>query len=99
MGTVGGANASAPSGVGSQSAAAGTTATATPGLTNGPDLLVTRAAPALTGKSGLADRWSSLAGSATDMQVAGTRIAFHDTNGHVWAKDGLSGMWHDEGGP
>jgi phage terminase large subunit-like protein len=49
-------------------------------------------------KAGLNDNWTTEYTNASDMQAAGTRMAFRDaSSGHIWAKDTLSGTWYDEG--
>jgi surface antigen len=62
--------------------------------------LLVRQGTTISGKQGLSDSWTTLtAGSATDMQAAGTRIAFLDNSGTLWAKDGLGGTWYQETSP
>ena len=63
-------------------------------------LFVKREGNIIWGKAGLADGWTQLTQyAAGDLKVAGTRIAFRDTSGNVYAKDGLNGTWYVEGYP
>jgi surface antigen len=62
--------------------------------------LIARVGPTVYGKQGLTDTWSTLAsGAAADVQAAGTRIAFMDNSGTLWAKDTLGGSWYQETSP
>ncbi len=61
-----------------------------------PDLLIVRSGNTLYGKGALTDSWSTLATDATDVQAAGTRIAYVDTSGNLKVKDGLNGSWVTE---
>ena len=49
-------------------------------------------------KAGLNTGWTTEYSNASDMQAAGTRMAFKDaTTGHIWAMDTLTGTKYDEG--
>jgi hypothetical protein len=60
------------------------------------DLLLTRSGTTVQGKAGLTDGWTTLSTGATDMKVAGSRIAALDNSGNLWAKDTISGTWYEE---
>ncbi len=61
-----------------------------------PNLLLIRQGNTLSAKQGLADLWTTLSNSVTDVQAAGNRIAVIDTAGNLYAKDGLGGTWYNE---
>jgi surface antigen len=60
------------------------------------DLLVARVGNALKAKAGLTDSWSAEATDATDMAASGQRIAYLNTSGNLYAKDGVGGSWNTE---
>ena len=53
----------------------------------------------LYGRANLTDNLTTLAGDVASAQVSGDWIAYTDTGGNVWAKDGLDGTWYEEFGP
>lgn len=63
-----------------------------------PSLFVIRGGTGLHGKTCLTCNWvwSFNATPATDVRVSDNRITYTDTNGHLYAKDGLTGTWYDE---
>jgi hypothetical protein len=59
-------------------------------------LFVFRAGTGLHGKQGSLTSgwvWGFNATPAVDFRVTGNRITYTDTNGQLWAKDGLTGTW------
>ena len=60
------------------------------------DLLVARAGNTLKAKAGLTDGWSTEATDATDMAASGQRIAYLNTSGNLYAKDGVGATWNTE---
>lgn len=56
-----------------------------------PNMLAIRQGGSIFIKAGLDDMWTTVTNNAVDMEVAGNRIAFQDSNGAVWAQDGVSG--------
>src|SRR5690349_1279844 len=61
-----------------------------------PSYLVARQGTVISGKAGLTDTWTQLASNAADVQASGTRIAYRDSGGSVYAKDGLTGTWYTQ---
>lgn len=62
-----------------------------------PNMLVVRQGGAIYAKERLYDTWTTLAASgAVDVEVARNRIAYKDTSGMLWAKEGINGMWYAE---
>jgi hypothetical protein len=59
-----------------------------------PTMLVTRSGGVVQGKVGLADPWTTLISGSTEIRAVGDRIISVDTNGTLWAKEGLLGAWY-----
>lgn len=65
-------------------------------------LVIDRRGTDLDGKSGSLTSgwvWAFNATPAASFTVTGSRIAYRDTNGSLWAKDGLYGSWANMFGP
>jgi surface antigen len=57
-----------------------------------PNLIVVRAGGAVYEKANLGDSWTTVTSSgATDIKAAGYRLAYLDSSGTLWARDGVSG--------
>lgn len=61
------------------------------------NILVKRVGSYAYAKTSLGASWTEVSAVASNVQVGGTRIAVTSTqDGHVWAKDGVSGTWLNE---
>ncbi|HSX07637.1 MAG TPA: hypothetical protein VLG11_01980 [Candidatus Saccharimonadales bacterium] len=56
-----------------------------------PNLLAVRVGGTIYAKAQLTDQWTTLTSNATSLEAAGGRIAWQDTRGAIWGRDGLQG--------